>query len=65
MKKIYIQPEMLHFVLNGELMLGGSITTKGPDNNKTAEVTPTDDEYNDTFCSRRPSIWDDEEDEDI
>ena len=65
MKKIYIQPEMLHFVLNGELMLGGSITRNSTGTTETAAVTPTDDEYNETFCSRRPSIWDDEEDEDI
>ena len=62
MKKTYMQPEVLHFVLNGELMLGASITRNNT--GSTAEVTLNDDEYNDVFCTRQHSVWDDEEDED-
>lgn len=59
MKKTYIQPEMLQYVLTGELLTGASIKRDGTN----AKVDVTDDTYDDVFCSRRHSVWDDEEED--
>lgn len=61
MKKTYIQPEMLHFVLDGVLLTGASATIKQEGTNATVKVT--DESYDDVFCSRQRSIWDDDEEE--
>ena len=56
-RKEYIQPATHFMLLQTQCILGtsGNITSDGV----TAEVEPTDEEYNGGFCSRSQNVWDD------
>lgn len=61
MKKTYISPLTAVFVIETQGVIAASKLDSSSDN---PVVTPTDEEYNGEFSSRRRhNMWDDEEEE--
>ncbi len=60
-KKSYIAPGIAEYVVSTTSVLMGSQLNSSSDNQN---VTPTEEEHNGEFQSRR-NVWDDEEEEDL
>lgn len=58
-KKNYIAPEMAVCQVETQAFIAAS--KFGSPESATQEITPTTEEYNDVFQSRRHDIWEDEE----
>jgi len=62
-RKEYITPTLTTYSVTTHTFVMGS--TLDPNNENSQEITPTEEEFDDKFSSRRHNVWDEEEEEDF